>query len=170
MTMQFFFTVVRSCVTIVLSHLQCWSTHFIVFITRLYIVCVCTQGGDDDYQFGSIYAFNKRKERQLLVFFLSFLFYSILPPNTQTHALRLSSIRCENKKNNCIFLVVQYLPINCSQINYPDARQLNATVTDGFDKHTRGTFEQCLMACKIEQEKRTRRIAIKRSQNECDLW
>lgn len=98
-----------------------------------------------------------------------FLFYSILPPNTRAHTLLLSSIRCENK-NNCIFLVVQYLPINCSQINNPGARQLNATVTDGFDKHTRGTFEQCLIASKMEQEKRTRRIAIKRSQNKCDLW
>jgi len=90
---------------------------------------------------------DRRETTARLLSFFSFLFFLFY--STSKHTLLLSLIRCENK-NNCIFLVVQYLPINCSQINHPDARQLNATVTDGFDKHTRGTFEQCLMASKIE--------------------
>jgi hypothetical protein len=124
---------------------------------------VCTQGSDDDYQFGPIYVFNKRdekererereRERQLLVFFLSFssfffIFYST-SKHTYKQTLLMSLIRCKSK-SNCIFLVVQYLPINCSQINHPDARQLNATMTDGFDKHTRGTFKACSIASQME--------------------
>ena len=110
------------------------------------------QGSDDDYQFGPIYSRSTRErdEREgegettarLLSFFLSFFSFFFILFYLQTHTrahkqtLLLSLIRCESK-SNCIFLVVQYLPINCSQINHPDARQLNATMTDGFDKHTR---------------------------------
>ena len=153
MTIEFLATVVLSGVTMVHAHLYC----VLLSVDVLHCLhnttpCVCTTHrwrlSVRSYIYVCACVFNTRERETTarLLFSRSFSLQSILPLNAcVVHCLPPSSslIRCENK-NNCISLRCSIFAdklFSDQPYRRESARQLDATVTDGFDKHTRGTFE-----------------------------
>ena len=94
MTIEFFATVVLSCVTMVHAHLYCVLLSVdVLHCLHNTTACGCARRIDGDYQFGSMCVCStQEKGRQLLVFFLSFVLSSFC--STSEHILHACLVRC----------------------------------------------------------------------------